>query len=71
MDSKTLLKQNPQLKTPANTGSHYNGHEITAAAAALPLTVSCFSIIQTGFTFLIMAHSGNPRQSTEGRKMDV
>ena len=28
----------------------------------LPLTVSCFSKIQTGFTFLVPAHSGSPGQ---------
>jgi len=28
----------------------------------LPLTVSCFSIIQIGFTFLIPAHLGSPGQ---------
>ena len=28
----------------------------------LPLTVSCFSKIQIGFTFLVPAHLGNPRQ---------
>ena len=26
----------------------------------LPLTVSCFSKIQIGFTFLVLAHPGNP-----------
>jgi len=26
----------------------------------LPLTVSCFSKIQTGFTFLVLAHLGSP-----------
>ena len=26
----------------------------------LPLTVSCFSKIQIGFTFLVPAHSGSP-----------
>ena len=26
----------------------------------LPLTVSCFSKIQTGFTFLVLAHLGCP-----------
>ena len=26
----------------------------------LPLTVSCFSIIQIGFTFLVPAHLGSP-----------
>jgi len=26
----------------------------------LPLTVSCFSEIQTGFTFLVPAHPGSP-----------
>jgi len=28
----------------------------------LPLTVSCFSKIQIGFTFLVPAHSGSPGQ---------
>ena len=28
----------------------------------LPLTVSCFCKIQTGFTFLVPAHSGSPGQ---------
>ena len=28
----------------------------------LPLTVSCFSKIQTGFTFLVPAHLGSPRK---------
>jgi len=28
----------------------------------LPLTVSCFSKIQTGFTFLVPAHLVSPRQ---------
>ena len=28
----------------------------------LPLTVSCFSKIQIGFTFLVPAHLGRPRQ---------
>ena len=37
----------------------------------LPLTVSCFSKTQIGFTFLVSAHLGNPRQSPEGCKTDV
>ena len=28
----------------------------------LPLTVSCFSKIQIGFTFLVPTHLGSPRQ---------
>ena len=28
----------------------------------LPLNVSCFSKIQTGFTFLVLAHPGSPGQ---------
>jgi len=28
----------------------------------LPLTVSCFSKIQIGFTFLVLAHPGRPGQ---------
>ena len=31
-------------------------------ADALPLTVSCFSKIQIGFIFLVLAHPGNPGQ---------
>jgi len=30
----------------------------------LPLTVSCFSKIQIGFTFLVPAHPGSPGQRT-------
>jgi len=33
----------------------------------LPLTVSCFSEIQIGFTFLLPAHLGNPGQRTVKR----
>jgi len=32
----------------------------TAQMMPLPLTVSCFSKIQIGFTFLISAHLGSP-----------
>ena len=28
----------------------------------LPLTVSCFSKIQIGFVFLVLAHPGSPRK---------
>ena len=31
----------------------------------LPLTISCFSKIQTGFTFLVMAHPGSPEQGAD------
>jgi len=31
-------------------------------AEPLPLTVSCFSEIQIGFTFLVLAHPGSPRK---------
>jgi len=34
----------------------------TAQLMPLPLTVSCFSKMQTGFTFLVPAHPGSPRQ---------
>jgi len=33
----------------------------------LPLTVSCFSIIQIGFTFLVSAHLGSPEKRTVKR----
>jgi len=33
-----------------------------AQLMSLPLTVSCFSKIQIGFTFLVPAHLGSPRQ---------
>jgi len=32
----------------------------TAQLMQLPLTVSCFSKIQIGFTFLVPAHPGSP-----------
>ena len=34
----------------------------------LPLTVPCFSEIQIGFMFLVLAHPGSPRRAV---KMDV
>ena len=34
----------------------------TAQLMPLPLTVSCFSKIQLGFTFLVLAHPGGPGQ---------
>jgi len=34
----------------------------TAQLMPLPLTVSCFSEIQAGFTFLVPAHLGSPGQ---------
>ena len=34
----------------------------TAQLMPLPLTVSCFSEIQTGCTFLVPAHPGSPGQ---------
>jgi len=37
----------------------------------LPLTVSYFSKIQIGFTFLVPAHPDSHGQSPEGCKMDV
>ena len=33
----------------------------------LPLTVSCYSKIQIGFTFLVPAHLGSPGQSVVKR----
>ena len=33
----------------------------------LPLTVSCFSEIQIGFTFLVLAHPGSPGQGAVKR----
>ena len=33
-----------------------------AQVVPLPFTVSCFSTIQIGFTFLVPAHPGSPRQ---------
>ena len=33
-----------------------------AQLISLPLTVSCFSKIQIGFTFLVPAHPGSPGQ---------
>ena len=33
----------------------------------LPLTISCFSKIQIGFTFLVPAHPGSPGQGAVKR----
>jgi len=38
-----------------------------AQLMALPLTVSCFSKIQIGFTFLVPAHLGSPGQTAVKR----
>ena len=37
----------------------------------LPLTVSCFSKIQIGFTFLVPAHPGSPGQRAVKRVLEV
>jgi len=42
-----------------------------AKLTPLPLTVSCFSKIQIGFTFLVPAHPDSPRQSTTKRRVCV
>ena len=34
----------------------------TAQLMPLPLTVSCFSKVQIGFTFLVLAHLGSPEK---------
>ena len=39
-----------------------DAHLHTAQLMALPLTVSCSSKIQIGFTFLVPAHPGSPGQ---------
>ena len=38
-----------------------------AQRVPLPLTVSCFSKIQIGFTFLVLAHPGSPGQKAVKR----
>jgi len=48
---------NDKLQT---TWQHADLH--TAQLMLLPLTVSCSSKIQTGFTFLVSAHPGSPGQ---------
>ena len=40
----------------------------TAQLMLLPLTVSCFSKIQIGFTFLVPAHLGSPGQRAVKRR---
>jgi len=39
----------------------------TAQLMPLPLTISCFSKVQIGFTFLVTAHPGSPRQEAVKR----
>jgi len=48
-----------------------SAHLHMAQLMPLPFTVSCFSEIQIGFTFLVLAHPGSPGQNSEGRKMVV
>ena len=43
----------------------------TAQLMPLPLTVSCFSKIQIGFTFLVPAHLGSPGQRAIKRVLVV
>jgi len=43
----------------------------TAQLMPLPLTVSCFSKIQIGFTFLVPAHPGSPGHSYYGTHTHV
>jgi len=43
----------------------------TAQLMPLPLTVSCFSKIQIGFTFLVPAHPGSPGQRAVKRYVCV
>jgi len=40
----------------------WGAHLHMAQLMPLPLTVSCFSKIQIGFTFLVLAHPGSPGQ---------
>jgi len=40
----------------------WDAHLHTAQLMPLPLTVSCSSKIQIGFTFLVLAHPGSPGQ---------
>jgi len=37
----------------------------------LPLTVSCFSTIQIGFTFLVLAHPSSPRKRAVKRMCEL
>ena len=41
----------------------------TAQLVPLPLTVCCFSKIQIGFTFLVLAHPGSPGQRAVKRAL--
>jgi len=44
---------------------HWRGADLhMVQLMQLPLTVSCFSKIQIGFTFMAPAHPGSPRQKT-------
>jgi len=42
-------------------------HLHMAQLMPLPLTVSCFSKIQIGFTFLVLAHPGSPGKRADKR----
>ena len=49
-----------QTDNHANTHLERGAHLHVAQLMPLPLTVSCFSKIQIGFTFLVPAHPGSP-----------
>ena len=48
-----------------------SAHLHVAQLMPLPFTISYFSKIQIGFTFLVPAYPGSPRQNPEGHKMVV
>ena len=43
----------------------------TAQLMPLPLTVSCFSKIQIGFIFLVLAHPGSPGKKTAVKRVYI
>jgi len=62
-------RQEGQLACKKLSGGCWRGYLSGAGAdlhmaqlMPLPLTVSCFSKIQTGFTFLVPAHLGSPEK---------
>ena len=44
---------------------------LMAQLMPLPLTVSCFSKIQIGFTFLVLAHPGSPGKRAVKQRVRV
>ena len=60
--SALMLLVGQQEGHPACKKTEWWGAGVVICLMPLPLTVSCFSKIQIGFTFLVLAYLGSPRK---------